>query len=191
VVVSVHGIMSDNSNMSKTMNHIKKEIGSDSIHYTKISYGYTLATLNLIPWVRDLIRDYISARISNISNKYRNAKIILLAHSNGTWGTARGIERWYNVSSMRIDMLILVGCVLKRKFDWSDFPEIKVLNIIATRDWVSMVSKWVYGMGQAGIYGFTGKCPNLKQVRLQMGHTGFVVKAKKIIVDNIREFIND
>jgi hypothetical protein len=191
VIISVHGILSDNKNMHDTMEAIKDrfQLRGNAIHYKEINYGYTRALVNMLTWSRNVVRDNVSARIANASNKYRNAKIIVLGHSNGTWAIGRGIEKWYPTTSMRIDLLILVGCVLKRKFRWNRFSKIQVLNIVGTKDWVSLISKWTYRMGQAGVKGFKHRTRNLRQVEYKMGHTGFVDVARPEILKTIETFI--
>ncbi len=186
VVVSIHGIMTKGKNLHKVMEKIQQEF--PTYHYTEVSYGYTNAILNYAPWARNLTRDYVAFRISCLSYKYRNAKIIVIAHSNGTYALGKALEKWYDNGGMRIGMIILAGSVIKRKFDWSKYSNISVVNIVATRDWVSLISRWTYGMGQSGIKGFKYRYNNVIEYKFKTGHTGYVTHAIGTIIDSIKQY---
>jgi hypothetical protein len=186
VVVSIHGIMTKGKNLHRVMGKIQQKF--PDYHYTEVKYGYTNAILNYAPWARNLTRDYVAFRLSCLSYKYRNAKIIVIAHSNGTYALGNALEKWYENGGMRIGMIILVGSVIKRNFDWYKYRDISVVNIIATRDWVSLISRWTYGMGQSGIKGFKTSFPNVMEYKFKMGHTGYVTKALDTIIDSIKQY---
>lgn len=186
VVVSIHGIMTKGKNLHRVMEQVRLEF--PDYHYTELKYGYTNAVLNFAPWARHIVRDAVAYRISGLSYKYRNAKIIVIAHSNGTFALGKALERWYKNGGMRIGMIILAGSVIKRKFDWSRYPDISVVNIIATRDWVSWISKPLYGMGRSGIKGFKSIFPNVMEYRFKTGHTGYVTHAMSTIIDSIKKY---
>jgi hypothetical protein len=186
VVVSIHGIMTKGKNLHRVMEQIEQEF--PDYHYTELKYGYTNAVLNFAPWARNIVRDAVAYRISCLSYKYRNAKIIVIAHSNGTYALGNALKKWYSNGGMRIGMIILTGSVIKRKFDWSDYPNISVVNIVATRDWVSFISRWTYGMGQSGVKGFKKKFDNVIEYKFKMGHTGYIKKAVGTIIDSIKQY---
>jgi hypothetical protein len=186
VVASLHGIMSTGKNLHGVMEKIKQEF--PDYHYTEMKYGYTNALLNYIPWARRITADYVAFRISCLSYKYRNAKIIIIAHSNGTFAIARALEKWYDNGGLRIGLIILAGSVIKRKFDWSRYPDINIVNIVATRDWVSFISKWTYGMGSSGVWGFKRGYANLIEYKFKMGHTGYITKSIETIIDCIKKY---
>jgi hypothetical protein len=188
VVASIHGIMSKGKNLHRVMEKIKKEF--PDYHYTEVKYGYTNAILNYAPWARNIVRDYVAFRISCLSYKYRNAKIIVIAHSNGTYALGNALEKWYENGGMRVGMIVLVGSVIKRKFNWNRYPNISVVNIVATRDWISLMSKWAYFMGQSGVKGFKYSFPNLMEYRFKMGHTGYIKKAIPTIINSIKKYRN-
>lgn len=187
VVASIHGIMTKGKNLHRVMGQIKHDI--PDAHYTEVNYGYTNAILNFTPWARNITRDYIAFRLSCLSYKYRNAKIITIAHSNGTYALGNALDKWYANGGMRVGQIILVGSVIKRKYDWSRFPDIDVVNIVATRDWVSFLSKWIYGMGQSGVSGFKHCYENLTEYRFKMGHTGYVKRSVGTIINSIKNYI--
>lgn len=189
VVVSIHGIMTKGKNLHRVMEKIRQDI--PDAHYTEVKYGYTNALLNYLPWARNIVRDYIAFRISCLSYKYRNAKIIIIAHSNGTYALGNALERWYENGGMKIGLIILVGSVIKRKFNWGRYHNISVINIVATRDWISLISKWVYGMGQSGLKGFAYNFTNLIEYRFKMSHTGYITKAIYVITNSIKKYIGD
>ncbi len=189
VIASIHGIMSKGKNLHTVMEEIRQDI--PNAHYTEIKYGYTNAILNYIPWARNLTRDYIAFRISCLSYKYRNAKIIVIAHSNGTYALGKALDMWYDNGGMRVGLIILAGSVIKRKYDWSRYEGIQIVNIVATRDWVSWISKPLYGMGRSGVNGFKYTYDNLTEYKFKMSHSGYVTKAMYAIINSIKNYVRN
>jgi hypothetical protein len=169
-LITVHGIKTKGDNLYKLSEKLKKDLDIDKV--TNINYRYLLASLNYLPWVRNILQEYLAARLSLLTYKYPKSKTLILAHSNGTWMLGKAIERYH--SKFRIDNIFLFGSVLKRNFNWGRYPEAQVINFIGGHDKVLLFSKTLYGMGWSGRYGFKRKCSNLKQFRFNWGHTGYM-----------------
>ena len=120
---------------------------------------------------------YIAARLDTIDSDYPDHEIIVIAHSNGTRATKIAIVRSHSLRNkyprFRIDKLILLGCVIKRNFDWNYYPFIRVINFVSTNDKIVFFAR-IFGMGRAGRYGFKIKAPNLKQIEVEWGHSGYL-----------------
>lgn len=168
-IITIHGIKSS----GKPLEDFSKKLQTDLHigHVTNIDYKYLLASLNYLPWVRNILQEYVAARLATLTYKYPESRTLIIAHSNGTWMLARAIEKYY--SKFRVDNVFLFGSVIETDFDWSKYPDIKVQNYIGKKDKVLLFSKWMYGMGQSGRKGFEKNSKNLKQFRFNWGHTGF------------------
>jgi hypothetical protein len=172
VIVTVHGIKSKGKNLEKLSLYMSKDKFFVDSHFSNINYGKLLAVVNYIPIVRSLTMELVASRLATITYKYPNAKIVVICHSNGTWAISKALEKYY--PKFKIDQLILLGCVIKRKFDWKKYININVFNFIGVKDKVLLLAKPFYGMGWSGRYGFKTHSKNLKQFRFNWGHTGFV-----------------
>lgn len=188
VIVTVHGIESKNENLEDLNNYLKGQgFDPETTHFTKIVYGKVHTWIGRAPILRYITAELVSSRLSTLSYKYPNAKIILIAHSFGTWSTARAIERHY--TKFNLDFLILLGCVIKRKFDWSKYSAIEVLNFVGKKDYVVFFAR-LYSVGRAGKYRFTKECDNLRQIETNWGHTDFI-KHFSVIKGEINVFLSD
>ena len=86
----------------------------------------------------------------------------LIAHSLGTLLAAQVMQKFPN---LRFHSVILTGCVLARRFDWTAIQHRgqalhRVLNEVGGKDWVSRLAFTLEGlipsMGHAGRFGFEG-----------------------------------
>lgn len=177
VVVTVHGQESKGKNLQELSLRLSKEPFARDWVFINIRYTRLLTVVNTLPWVRSMTAKYIAARLDTIDSDYPDHKIIVIAHSNGTRATTIAIKKSHNprlkYPKFRIDKLILLGCAVRRNFDWNKYPFIKVVNFISTNDWVIFWAK-LYGMGTAGRKGFKIKAPNLKQITGKWGHSGII-----------------
>ncbi len=168
-IITIHGIKTDGDDLYNLSKKLKEDLDIDKV--TNIDYRYLLASLNYLPWVRNILQEYLAARLALLTYKYPRSKTLILAHSNGTWMLGKAIERYY--PKFRIDNIFLFGSVLKRNFNWARY-EARVINFIGEHDKVLLFSKTLYGMGWSGRYGFKWGCSNLKQFRFNWGHTGYM-----------------
>ena len=151
-IVMVHGVLSDGNDFDELAKKFVSDARLKNVK-TKVSvikYGKLLLSVGRIPFVRKLVSRYIAARLAACTYKYPNAKTVVLAHSFGTWAVAHAIKELYN--EFRLDMLILVGSVIPRNFNWSPYG-IQVNNFVGNNDWV-VLSSALWGTGWSGRFGF-------------------------------------
>jgi pimeloyl-ACP methyl ester carboxylesterase len=114
-----------------------------------------------VEWLMDC---YTEARA-----RYPKAHFHCVAHSNGTYLVAQALQDY---PAARFKYIVFAGSVVRRNYDWlsliqrnPDAPDdksrvVKVLNYVATRDWVVAVfpkglQPWrVFNLGSAGHDGF-------------------------------------
>lgn len=172
VIVTMHGIKSKGKNMKALSDYLKTKCENPNItHFEILNYGKLLATINFIPIVRRLTAEYLFKSLRVLTFRFPYAKIILISHSNATWATGRTVEKHYR--EFHLDKVILLGCVMRRAFDWSKHSSIKVINFIGRRDGVVFWAR-LYGMGRSGKYGFKKEGDNLRQIETNWNHSGFV-----------------
>jgi hypothetical protein len=191
VIVTIHGQESKGKNLQSLSAKLASEMGHNC-EFVNVRYTRLLTIVNTLPWVRTMTAKYIASRLETIGLKWPQSKVIVIAHSNGTVALGRALvnrnnpkKRW---PCFLVDGLVLLGCPMKRKFDWGKFSEIEVINFISKNDTVVFLAR-AYGMGAAGRYGFKTKATNLKQVCVRWGHSGFM-QGYSLIRNAVRILIN-
>lgn len=178
VIVTIHGIRKNN-----TMKGLRELIADDILFrdcvIETLDYGFVRAIANYMPILRSVSIRLVVSFMKRIYYQYPNATIKVLAHSNGTWliGNALLSKKWFCPSLRKI---LLFGCTLKRNYNWNKFLAIKVINFYANNDSVVLLAKPFYGMGWSGRYKFKQRAPNLLQIPISTGHTGFLTEYETI-----------
>lgn len=177
VFVTIHGQKSIGRNMEALNNELSQEDFIVNSIFINMRYTKLSTIINVLPWVRTMTAKYIAARLETIGLKYPGARIMVIAHSNGTRATRIAMDmrkkpkkRW---PGFKIDNLILLGCTIKRSYNWERHPLTQVVNFVSSNDWVVWAARF-YGMGQAGKKGFKYSSFNLEQVHVRWGHSGFM-----------------
>ena len=191
VIVTIHGQESKGKNLELLSAKLASEL-SYKCDFINLRYTRLLTIVNTLPWVRTMTAKYIAARLETIGLKWPSSKVIVIAHSNGTVAIGRALLNRLNPKKkwpeFRLDGLVLLGCPMKRNFDWSKFPLTKVINFISKNDMVVFLAR-AYGMGAAGRYGFKKKPYNLHQLCVRWGHSGFnkgfslIRNAVRVLID--------
>jgi pimeloyl-ACP methyl ester carboxylesterase len=146
------------------------------------SYGYFAMLPFVLPWIRRqkvewLMDEYVGARA-----RYPNAEFSYIGHSNGTYLVARALKD-YPAACFR--NVLFAGSVVRRGYDWAGLLSAnrvrKVLNVVATRDWVVALFpmglepfRRFFDLGGAGFAGFDqahpeAEVPSLSEVRYVIG----------------------
>ncbi len=176
VVVTIHGQESIGKNMAYLNRQLAGEKFMAGCIFINIRYTKLWTVVNTLPWVRTMTAKYIAARLNGICNKYPEAKILVISHSNGTRATRIAMDMQLKLKKkwpvFKIDNLILLGCPIKRNYKWSRHPATKVYNFVSSNDLVVWAARF-YGMGTAGRNAFKYPAPNLKQFHVKWGHSGF------------------
>lgn len=177
VVVTIHGQESIGKNMAYVNQQLAGEDFMDDCIFINLRYEKLLTIFNIRGRTRRMTAKYIAARLNAICMQYPNARIIVIAHSNGTRAARIAMDMRLrpakNWPTFRVDDLILLGCPIKRNYRWSIHPATMVYNFASTNDTVVWLARF-YGMGSAGRYKFKHEGPNLTQYFVKWGHSGFV-----------------
>lgn len=184
VIVTIHGQESKGKKMSALSERLQKDLKREC-KFINLRYTRLLTIVNTLPWVRTMTAKYIAARLDTIDSDYPDSRIIVIAHSNGTVAVSKAMDmRYVRVVGKRwpefaVDGLILLGCPMKRNYDWANHPYTEVINFVSKNDKVVWFARF-YGMGTAGRNGFKKKRENLKQVCVKWGHSGFMKQYRMI-----------
>ncbi len=183
VIVTIHGQESRGKKLKELSNRLTKDIPGE-VAFVNLRYTKLLTVVNTLPWVRSMTAKYIAARLDTIDSDNPYARIIVIAHSNGTRALRIAMDnrritkkRW---PKFTVDGLILLGCPIKRDYDWSKHKMTEVINFVSRNDKVVWLAT-LYGMGAAGRYGFDKESINLKQLYFRFGHSGFMQKYYTIV----------
>lgn len=153
----------------------KAEIEKGTFHITNITYGFLWAVACITPWIKRVMIEYLSSRLTTVCYKYPEAKHILILHSYASWAVPMGLLRFPQIE---VDTIIFIGAVTPCDYPWNNLIETgrvkEVYNFVSQRDYVQWVSRWPFG--GAGRYGFeqlaNGKVRNI--YRKRWGHNGFI-----------------
>lgn len=183
VVVTIHGQESIGEKMANLGYQISQESFMDNCTFINLRYERLLTISNIFKRTRRMTAKYIAARLNGICLQFPEARIIVIAHSNGTRAARIAMDmrlkpkkKW---PAFRVDDLILLGCPIKRNYQWSKHPATMVYNFVSKNDKVVWFARF-YGMGTAGRNGFKYKGENLRQYYVKWGHSGFMDHYKTI-----------
>jgi len=188
VIVTIHGIRKGDT-MKELRGLIKQNECFRDYVIEPLDYGYVHAVINYIPILRSITAKLVASFLKRIYYQYPHARVIVIAHSNGTWAVGRALEKRRKNVDFKIDKLLLFGSVLKRNFDWNRFENIEVTNFVSANDKVVLFAKPFYGMGWSGRYGFKTDAPNLHQIQIDTGHTGFIAEydiIRNVVIDKYK-----
>jgi len=118
------------------------------------SYGYMPVAWNIINICEFIIRPYLifnlRRRIEDLCQQYE--KVVIIAHSYGTYLTIKALEASNNVSGISLG---LFGGILHCSYDFRKlYDKVRVVfNFCSTKDRVVFCSI-LLGKGQSGFWGF-------------------------------------
>lgn len=142
--------------------HFGEEEAKNRWRCVTSSYGYFAMLPFLLPWVRTQKVEWLMDLYVGERSRYPNAEFSYVGHSNGTHLVARALEN-YPAACFR--NVLFAGSVVRRGYDWDAFLSAnrvrKVLNMVATRDWVVALFpqgleplQGFFDLGGAGFGGF-------------------------------------
>lgn len=173
--------------------HFGEEEAKNRWRCVTSSYGYFAMLPFLLPWVRTQKVEWLMDLYVGERSRYPNAEFSYVGHSNGTHLVARALEN-YPAACFR--NVLFAGSVVRRGYDWDAFLSAnrvrKVLNMVATRDWVVALFpqgleplQGFFDLGGAGFGGFKQadrglpKVPNLDEVQYVKGsHSAGLVETQ-------------
>lgn len=185
-IILIHGVRSHNLVFERMRDRLiadpdigqVKENGEAVNWVTTINYGFLLAMLCWTPFMKNLISDYIAARLAICTYKYPNARRIVFAHSYGSYAVAKALLN--QRENFEVSDIVFLGSVVDRRFPWNSIilegEYVKnVFCYIGGRDHVQFFAYYFAWMGRSGKYGFhevaQGKVRNI--VRKKWGHNGY------------------
>lgn len=167
VIFVIHGIRDKGFWTDRIARHIWKrsnETERNRLERVTSSYGYFGMGPFLFPWVRREKVEWLADQVLEAHARYPNAKFSYVGHSNGTYLLAGALETYGDIQGFEFEHVVFAGSVVSRDYDWREAVDRnnvkRVLNIVATRDWVvaffpqffELVS--VQDLGSAGHNGF-------------------------------------
>jgi hypothetical protein len=192
VVITIHGQESVGKNMADLGGRLSGEDFMDNCIFINLRYERLLTIFNIRGRTRRMTAKYIASRLNTITRyQYPDAMIIIVAHSNGTRAARIAMDMRLKPKKkwplFRVDHLVLLGCPIKRNYDWSAHPLTLVYNFISSNDKVVWLARF-YGMGSAGRWGFGYEPGNLTQYHVRWGHSGFM-KHYIVIANCVRKIM--
>jgi len=180
-LVSFHGLYSQGDNLEILVNALEFEAENRGFDVITSQHDYPVLKLRQgwKKWAREMVAEYILKCLALEFYKFPKALCYVLCHSNGTFGIMNALNRYYYdkkgfYDRIKVDKIMLFGCVIPTDFDWNEFPDISVVNFIGSKDRISGAAGKFYGMGSSGKDGFEIDAPNLKQYYTDWKHSGFV-----------------
>lgn len=179
-ILSFHGLYSKGHELEILVNALEFEAEERGINVVTSQHDYPVLKLRQgwKQWAREMVAEYILKCLALEYRKFPQALCYVICHSNGTYGIANALEKyWYEKPAMydkiKIDKLFLFGSVIPSDYDWDRFRETEVVNFIGSRDFVSGIAP-LYGMGNSGKYGFNINSINLTEIYTDWKHSDFV-----------------
>lgn len=153
VLIMVHGIRTHGV-WHYRLRDLAKEVAS--VSPAMISFGYKDVVTFLLPYFfkSHAIRQ-VERQIKNLITESPNAKLVLVAHSFGTFIMSRLIEKHPN---FQFDRIIFCGSIVDERFPWDElknFPQNALINDCGTEDvWPSLAKAGCVDYGDSGVSGF-------------------------------------
>lgn len=156
VIFVIHGIR-DRGFWTQHVAQRIRRYAADEGHKVKIiatetsSYGY----FAMLPFVLSRTRQrkvlWLLDQYAENCALYPEAQFHYIGHSNGTYLAARAMLK---IDAVRFTNVVFAGSVLPRDYDWRALIQggqvKRVLNYVATADWVVGVFPWAIGWIQRG-----------------------------------------
>lgn len=156
VIVLIHGVESNAGGMEKVKQHFYDDpnFPKDERLVKVFNYNHFPAIYSALPWystIRDTYSDYTFTYLENISLKYPDADIEVLAHSFGTYLLLKALKG----RDFSINKAVLLGSVLPVDLDFSDIGIKYIKNYVAELDMVQYFATWFTShFGMSGVDGF-------------------------------------
>jgi pimeloyl-ACP methyl ester carboxylesterase len=201
LVFVIHGIRDKGFWTQKIARNIKRHAGpGQKFESWTESYGYFAMLPFALRSVRQRKVEWLMDRYVEAKARFPRARFHYVGHSNGTYLCAQALQDYL---AARFDRIVFAGSVVRKDYNWMKLiepqrgsPRVrKVLNYVATRDWVvamlpNSVQRWRwFNLGSAGHDGFLQAKTNgpVYQARYIVG--GHSVGHEEANWDNIAGFI--
>ncbi|ELJ8533668.1 response regulator [Vibrio cholerae] len=152
-LITIHGIRTTGK-WQDTLEKLVKE-NSREVESMPIKYGFFSLISFLIPSLRNYVSKKIETKIHSVLDQSKHEKVILVAHSFGTYIAARALQAY--TGRAKLDLVIFAGSVLKTDYDIGQIQSkmSTFINECGGRDKILMFCNMlVLGLGDAGRTGF-------------------------------------
>ncbi|ROO75908.1 response regulator receiver domain-containing protein [Vibrio crassostreae] len=152
-LITIHGIRTTGK-WQDTLEKLVKE-NSREVENMPLKYGFFSLISFLIPSLRNYVSKKIETKIHSVLDQSKHEKVILVAHSFGTYIAAKAIQSYSGKS--KLDLVIFAGSVLKTDYDIEKIQSktSTFINECGGKDKILMFCNMlVLGLGDAGRTGF-------------------------------------
>lgn len=152
-LITIHGIRTTGK-WQDTLEKLVKE-NSREVENMPLKYGFFSLISFLIPSLRNYASKKIETKIHAVLDQSKHEKVILVAHSFGTYIAAKALQSYTGRS--KLELVIFAGSVLKTDYDIGKIQSktSTFINECGGRDKILMFCNMlVLGLGDAGRTGF-------------------------------------
>jgi hypothetical protein len=202
-VFVVHGIRDKGYWTQKIARTIKKhQAASQKFESFTGSYGYFAMLPFILRRVRQRKVEWLMDCYAEARARFPKASFHYVGHSNGTYLAAQALQDY---PAARFKHIVFAGSVVRRNYKWlslttpaarSSTPKVgRVLNYVATRDWVVALfpkglQPWrIFNLGSAGHDGFTEASRNGPVYEIKYIPGGHGAGHEELNWDDIAHFI--
>jgi pimeloyl-ACP methyl ester carboxylesterase len=182
LVISAHGILT----YGKWQKDLPGVVGNKAAAVEAFDFGHYGVIKFLMPacnnrkvnefykWYYDTLK-----RHPDVQPERYDKRPCLVAHSFGTWIVGYAMLKYPDI---KVDKLILFGCILPRDFDWITLfgrDQVgSVVNECGLKDpWPGWANRFVARSGTAGTQGFEWFGPAVQNVTYEFEHSDAAVRA--------------
>jgi hypothetical protein len=170
IVILIHGIRT----RAEWQEKVAPILEDSNTTVIPIRYGYLDIFRFWCPiWTRLASISEIEWKVSRAIFENKNAEVVVIAHSYGTYAISNIIK---NNPLINISRMILCGGIVRRNFKWGEIRNLpKILNDCGSRDVLPMLaSSLTWGFGESGRCGFG--TPEVSDRFSDHNHSGFFEK---------------
>ncbi len=169
IVVLIHGIRT----YAPWQELLKSELETKDTKTFTIGYGYFDAFRFWFPFIfRRFPINRVKQQVRNIQTNHPKDKIIVVAHSYGTYVISKIID---DNPDIKIHRLLLCGSIIKNSFRWDKLarlPQGGIINDCGTKDiWPVLAKSLSWGYGSSGRFGF--QTSEVESRYHNLGHSDF------------------
>ncbi len=173
LVISLHGIKT----RGDWQKALTAELNAADFNHVPLDYGYFPAAFLLIPKIRSKKIKKFREEYTQTLYRFPNATPSIIAHSFGTYITAKAMELYQEI---KFDQIIFCGSIVTCEYDWDsrikNAQVNRILNECGKQDFpVKIVSYAVKDAGPSGIKGFRKKIDRVLYERTNdgFGHSDY------------------
>ncbi len=187
ILILLHGIQTE----AKWQQELRKEFSDlPKLNTIPLGYGFVSAFLLWLP-IRFWPTAKIVRKINSIRDREPNAKLMIIAHSFGTYITSKIIAKYPEI---RFERIVFCGCIVRTDYRWDMHARYmqagSILNDVGTKDiWPVVATASTIGYGSSGRLGF--QTSEVRDRFFDYGHSDFFKPDLCHAKSYWKPFIND